>query len=115
MCIASSSAARGRRRRRLQVVLAALGREHRPEVAGALAASAPRVAVGRAVAVAVAVVAVPARPARRGRHDGRVDDGQRLQDVGVVGRQLAEPGQLQEARRRSRARWSSVGPPLPTL
>ena len=50
-----------------------------------------------AVAVAVAVVAVPARPARRCRSDGGVDDGQRAGDVGVVGGEHAEPGQLQEA------------------
>ena len=41
-----------------------LGRQHRPEVAGPLARGRPRPAIARVVAVAVAVVAMPAGAAR---------------------------------------------------
>ena len=49
-----------------------------------------------AVAVAVAVVAMPARPARRVGLDRRVDDRQRREHVRIVDPQLAEPHELEE-------------------
>src|SRR5205085_4556426 len=63
---------------------------------GALPARRPGMSVNRAVAVAIAVVAVPARPARRGRLDRLVDDLQRRGHVGVGRRELAEPDELEE-------------------
>ena len=53
-------------------------------------------AVAGTVAVAVAVVAVPARSAVGIGADRRVHDGQRCEDVRVVRGQLAEPGELEE-------------------
>jgi hypothetical protein len=56
------------------------------------------VAVGRAVAVPVAVVAEDALAARGVAPDLVVDDRQRADDVRVVRRQQPEPRVLQEAR-----------------
>ena len=79
-------------------LLAALGRQRRPEMARALPARRPRPAVARAVAVAVPVVAVPTRPVRRRRLDRGVDDLQRAEDVRVVDVEQAEADELEEAR-----------------
>ena len=54
-------------------------------------------AVGRAVAVAVAVVAQEAVAAGGGPLDRRVDHRQRGEDVGVVGLEQAQAGVLEEA------------------
>ena len=68
-----------------------------------------------AVPVAVAVVAVPAGAARRVRADRRVDDGQGREDV-RVGRGAARRAAASSRKPASiTERWSSVGPPLPTL
>ena len=106
----SSSAARCRVTG-LQVLLGALAAQYRPHVPGArVAAGRPRLAGGRAVGgvglVAVAVpvlgargrgaVAVEAGPAVGVAADDVVHDGQRPLHVGVVGREDAEPGQLEE-------------------
>src|SRR5213075_941648 len=80
---------------RHELLLAALCREHGPDVTGALAARRPWPSVARAIAIAVAVVAMPADAARGRRLDRRVHDGERLEDVRVVGGQLAEPHELQ--------------------
>src|SRR5215211_5432975 len=64
----------------------------------ALAARRPWPPVARAIAVPVAVVAVPARPVRRRRLDRRVDDLERTEDVRVVGPQQAEPDELEKPR-----------------
>ena len=92
---------RRRRRRRCEVLLAALGRQRGPEVAGALAARRPRPAVARAGRRSRRRCSGASRAARRRRLDRRVDDRERLNDVRVVRGQLAEPHQLEEARRRS--------------
>src|SRR6266487_42434 len=67
-----------------QRVLAALLGQQRPKVAGAASARRPGVAVARPVAVAVAVVAVPARPGGRVGPDRGVHDRQRPGHVRVV-------------------------------
>src|SRR6185436_21042782 len=83
---------------RVDLVLAALAGEDRPEVAVALVGRRPRVAVRGAVAVAVTVVAEEPRAGVGRAPDRRVDDGQRAGDVGVVPRQDPEAGELEEAR-----------------
>jgi len=88
-----------------QVMLAALGREHWPGVAGAHVQRRPRPTFERArvvrqdmaVAIPVAVVAQPPRAARRLLLDGLVRHRQRVQNVRVGGRQLAEANQLEES------------------
>ena len=92
----SSSDAAPRRVARHERLLGALGGQHRPQVARALAARRPWPSVACPVAVAVAVVAVPAGPARRSS----------LDVASTTGSDLASRGRRRRTRRAARARGS---------
>ena len=83
----------------VDLVLAALAGQHRPQVAAArvVGGRRPRAAVAEAVAVAVAVVAEEAVAAVGAAADLRVHDRQRADDVRIVVGEQAEPRVLEEA------------------
>src|SRR5262249_36445668 len=99
-----------------ELLLAAFGRQRRPQMTCAFVRGRPRMAVALAVAVAVSVLAVPAAPAGAGVVDGRV--GATAGSGGAGSGACAESSRSRTSWGRPASmpsRWSSVGPPLPTL
>src|SRR5260370_13152488 len=63
---------------------------------GALSRWRPRAPIAGAIAIAIAVVAMPAGAGRRRGTDGSVDDAKRFRDGAVGRRDEAEPNHLEE-------------------